>query len=318
MDVGLHLGTRGAGAHPDNLRAVAQTADRLGLAYLGFSDHVVIARNIASRYPYNESGDWPGASTGYCLEQLACLAYAAAATQRIRLLTSVMVASHRPPILAAKMLATADVLSQGRVTVGMGVGWMQEEMRALGGPPYDKRGAASREYIEAFRTLWTQSAPAYAGNFIVIRDLLFEPKPVQKPHPPIWIGGESEAARRRAGRFGDGWYPTTRNPKYPLKTPAAFAGAVAEVRRNAEAAGRDPMALTIALFAPGCRLGAAQRDGKGERVLFTGSAQEIAEDARAYAAAGVDHLVVALESHELPDYLDQLEGIAKEVTPLLN
>ena len=101
MDFGLHLGTRGAASNPDNLQALAQHADRLDLAYLGFSDHVVIARSIASRYPYNESGDWPGVSTGFCLEQITCLTYAAAVTQRIRLLTSVMVLPHRPAILAA-------------------------------------------------------------------------------------------------------------------------------------------------------------------------------------------------------------------------
>ena len=317
MDFGLHLGTRGAASDPDNLQALAQHAERLGLAYLGFSDHVVITRSIASRYPYNESGDWPGVSTGFCLEQITCLAYASAVTRRIRLLTSVMVAPHRPPILAAKMLATADVLSKGRVTVGYGVGWMAEEMAALGSPPYGKRGAASNEYIEAFRTLWTQAAPSYEGEFIAFRDVLFEPKPVQKPHPPIWVGGEGPAARRRAGRLGDGWYPTIRNPKEPLDTPAAFANALGDVRRNAEAAGRDPMAIDVAMFAPGYSLGPPQQGRGGQRAAFTGSAQAIAEDARAYAALGVRHIVIGLESNNLQDHLDRVEGFAKEVIPLV-
>jgi probable F420-dependent oxidoreductase len=318
MDFGLHLGTRGAASQPDNICALAQHADRLGLAYLGFSDHVVIARSIASRYPYNESGDWPGVSTGFCLEQLACLNYAAALTQRVRLLTSVMVVPHRPAILTAKMLATADVLSKGRVTVGVGVGWMAEEMRTLGSPPYDRRGAASNEYIEAFRALWTQSAPEYKGEFVTLKDVLFEPKPVQKPHPPIWIGGEGAAARRRAGRLGDGWYPTIRNPKEPLDTPAAFATALADVRRNAEAASRDPMTLDVSLFAPGYNLGAPQKSRDGQRIMFTGSAEEIAADARAYGAAGVKHIVIGLESNNLQDYLDRVEGFAKEVVPLVS
>jgi probable F420-dependent oxidoreductase len=317
MDFGLHLGTRGAASNPDNIQALAQHADRLGLSYLGFSDHVVIARSIASRYPYNESGDWPGVSTGFCLEQITCLTYAAAVTQRIRLLTSVMVVPHRPAILAAKMLATADVLSKGRLTVGMGVGWMEEEMAALGSPPYAKRGAASDEYIEAFRALWTQPAPAYEGNFVCIRDVLFEPKPVQKPHPPIWIGGEGAAARRRAGRLGDGWYPTIRNPREPLDTPAAFSTALADVRRHAQAAGRDSLALDVAIFAPGYRLGAPQKGRNEQRMAFTGSAQAIAEDARAFRAAGVNHIVIGLESNNLRDYLDRIEGFAKEVVPLV-
>ena len=258
MDFGLHLGTRGAASDPDNLQALAQHAERLGFAYLGFSDHVVIARSVASRYPYNESGDWPAVSTGFCLEQITCLAYAAAVTKRIRLLTSVMVAPHRPAILAAKMLTTADRLSKGRVTLGFGVGWMAEEMAALGSPPYDKRGSASNEYIEAFRALWTEPAPSYQGEFISFRDVLFEPKPVQKPLP-IWVGGEGAAARRRAGRLGDGWYPTIRNPREPLDTPAAFAAALTDVRQHAQAAGRDPASLDVAMFAPGYSLGAPQK-----------------------------------------------------------
>jgi probable F420-dependent oxidoreductase len=317
MDFGLHLGTRGAASNPDNLRALAQHADRLGLAYLGFSDHVVIARSIASRYPYSESGDWPGVSTGFCLEQLMCLAYAAAVTQRIRLLTSVMVLPHRPAILAAKMLATADVLTKGRVTVGVGVGWMAEEMLVLGSPPYDRRGAASNEYIEAFRALWTQSAPRYEGKFVAVRDVLFEPKPVQKPYPPIWVGGEGASARRRAGRLGEGWYPTIRNPKQPLDTPTAFADALSDVLRHAEAAGRDPSALDVAIFAPGYSLGAARKGRNGLRVAFTGSAEEIAGDARAYGAAGVKHIVIGMESDSLQDYLDRIEGFAKDVAALV-
>ena len=317
MDFGLHLGTRGAASNPDNIRALAQHADRLGFSHLGFSDHVVIARSIASRYPYNESGDWPGVSTGFCLEQITCLAYAAAVTQRIRLLTSVMVVPHRPAILAAKMLTTADVLSKGRVTVGIGVGWMAEEMAALGSPPYAKRGKASDEYIEAFRALWTQPEPAYQGEFVAVRDVLFEPKPVQKPHPPIWVGGEGTAARRRAGRLGDGWYPTIRNPKEPLDTPPALAAALADVRRHAQAAGRDPAALDVAMFAPGYSLGAPQKGRDGKRMAFTGSAQQIAEDARAFGAVGVKHIVIGLESNNLQEYLDRVEGFARQVVPLV-
>ena len=317
MDFGLHLGTRGAAADPDNLAALAQHAEGLGFAYLGFSDHVVIGRRVASRYPYNESGDWPAVSTGFCLEQITCLAYAAAVTRRIRLLTSVMVAPHRPAILAAKMLTTADVLSKGRVTVGFGVGWMAEEMAALGSPPYDKRGAASNEYIEAFRALWTQPEPAYAGEFVSVRDILFEPKPVQKPHPPIWVGGEGSAARRRAGRLGDGWYPTIRNPRERLDTPAAFATALADVRRHAVAAGRDPATLDVAIFAPNYFLGEPMKGSDGKRMPFTGPAQTIAEDARAFRDAGARHIIIGLESNSLPDHRDRVERFAREVIPLV-
>jgi probable F420-dependent oxidoreductase len=315
MDFGLHLGTRGAAADPANLVRLLQHADALGLAHLGFSDHVVIARKIDSRYPYNETGDWPGVGTGFCLEQLSCLAYTAAVTQRIRLLTSVMVLPHRPAVLTAKTLATVDVLSRGRVTVGVGVGWMAEEMAALGSPPYDRRGAASNEYIRAFRTLWTEASPAFDGEFVKFRDIMFEPKPVQRPGPPIWVGGEGVAARKRAVALGDGWYPTIRNPKEPLDDPARFAAAMADVHAHARAAGRDPASLDVAIFAPGYAPGKPQAGRDGKRMTFTGSADEIAGDARAFAAAGVRHINIGFESNDLAEAMDKMEFLAREIMP---
>jgi probable F420-dependent oxidoreductase len=313
MKFGLHLGTRGIAADPDNLAVLARKADELGLSHLGFSDHVVFTRSTASVYPYSESGKHPVGSTGFCLEQLSCLTYAAALTRKVRLLTSVMVVPHRPPLLAAKTLATVDVLSKGRLTVGIGVGWLAEEMAALGAPPYEKRGAASDEYVHAFRALWSETEPSFEGQFVRTRDVVFEPKPVQRPGPPIWVGGEGPAARRRAGRIGDGWYPTIRNPKEPLDTPEAVAAGIADVRKNAEAAGRDPAAIDVVLFVPGYSLGKEAKRSDGRRVTFTGSADQIADDARGYAGVGVSEIVVGFESSQLQDALDRMEGLVREV-----
>lgn len=316
MDLGLHLGTRGAAASPDGLAALAQRADKLGYAYLGFSDHIVFTRASDSRYPYSASGAHPVSGSGFCLEQLTCLTYAAAVTQRIRLLTSVMVVPHRPAILAAKVLATADILSKGRVTVGVGTGWLAEEMAALGSPPYDKRGTATNEYIAAFRTLWNDAEPAMDGAYVKIaKGVVFEPKPPQRPGLPIWVGGEGAAARRRAGRLGDGWYPTIRNPQEPLDTPEAFARALADVRSHAAQAGRDPGKLDVAVFAPGASLGKALQHRDGRRVAFTGSADQIVADALAYKAAGARHLVVNFEGDDLGQALERVEGFGREILP---
>ena len=316
MDFGLHLGTRGAAGTAEGLRALAQRADQLGLAYLGFSDHIVFTRESSSQYPYSPDGKHPVQGHGFCLDQLTCMTFAAAVTKNIRLLASVMVVPHRPPILTAKMLASIDVLSNGRVTVGAGVGWLAEEMAVLGSPPYDTRGAASNEYIVAFRALWTEAAPAYQGAHVTFRDVVFEPKPIQKSIP-IWIGGEGKAARRRAGRIGDGWYPMIRNPKDPLDTAAAFATSLADVRREAELAGRDPMQLDVGVFAGGLVVGAPVLDRSGQRVAFTGSPAQVADDARGYKAVGAKHLVVGFESKVLSEALDRLEAFAKEVMPLV-
>lgn len=316
MDFGLHLGTRGAAAEPDGLARIARHAEAMGFAYLGFSDHIVIARKVDSVYPYNESGEWPATGTGTCLEQLSMLTYAAAVTERIRLLTSVMVLPYRPPILAAKTLATADVLSKGRLTLGIGVGWMAEEMALLGSPPYAERGQAADEYIQAFRTLWTEDDPNFQGRHVSFAGLRFEPKPVQTPQPPIWVGGETAAARRRAGRLGDGWYPVGANPRAFLDTAEAFAAGLTEVRRHAEEVGRDPESLDTGLYANWYRLGEPEPGRQGGRRAFTGPAEAIAEDANAYAAAGLRHLVIGFESDELAHTLDEVERFAKEVMPL--
>ena len=239
MQFGLHLGLRGPAGQPGPLGRLARRAEAAGYGYLGVSDHVVIARNPGTTYPYTKDGRWFAEDTGECLEQVTTVGFLAAATERIRLLTSVMVLGHRPPMLAAKMLATADVLSGGRLTLGVGVGWLQEEFALLPhAPDFASRGAAANETLEAFRTLWTEPAPAYAGQHVAFDNLLFSPKPAQKPHPPIWVGGESPAARRRAGRLGDAWYPLGNHPRWRFDTPARYAAGLAQVRETAEAAGR--------------------------------------------------------------------------------
>ena len=311
MKFGLHLGTRGVAARSDGLRRVAQHCERLGLSHFGLSDHVIIPARTASRYPYNESGTWPASDTGLCLEQITALTWAAAATQRIRLLTSVMVLMHRPPVLAAKMLATLDVLSAGRLTLGVGVGWMAEELAVLGAPRFDRRGSASDEYIHAFRSLWTQDDPAMDGEFVRFAGVRFAPKPASKL--PIWVGGEGTAARRRAGRLGDGWYPVGRNPRAMLDTPALFAEALADVHRHAEAAGRSPGDIDAAMFIPWYRLGTELPRPEGGRLPFTGSAGRIAEDVAAFGERGLKHLIIGFESDDLSETLDLTEQFAKEV-----
>ena len=311
MKFGLHLGTRGVAARADGLRRVAQHCERLGLSHFGLSDHVIIPERTASRYPYNDSGTWPASDTGLCLEQITALTWAAAATQRIRLLTSVMVLMHRPPVLAAKMLATLDVLSEGRLTLGVGVGWMAEELAVLGAPRFDRRGSASDEYIHAFRSLWTQDDPAMDGEFVRFAGVRFAPKPASKL--PIWVGGEGTAARRRAGRLGDGWYPVGRNPRAMLDTPVLFAEALADVHRHAESAGRSPDDIDAAMFIPWYRLGTELPRPEGGRLPFTGSAGRIAEDVGAFGERGLKHLIIGFESDDLSETLDLIEQFAKEV-----
>jgi len=313
MKFGVHFGSRGVAGEPDSLTTIAQKCEALGFEHFGMSDHVIVATEVDSAYPYSATGKFFAQDTGISLEQVTALSFVASATERIRLLTSVLVLPHRHPVLASKMLATVDVLSKGRLVAGVGVGWMAEEIALLGGPPFADRAAASDEYIEAFRELWTTDRPKLDGSFANFDHMLFAPKPVQSPYPPLWIGGESKPARRRTGRYGDGWYPVAANPRTPLDTPERYGAALDDVRSEAEGAGRDPVAIDGALLAIYCRIGDEQEGRDGGRLAFTGSADAIIDDIGRFAEAGLQHFLIGGDGSDLPGTLGRLEEFATEV-----
>ena len=185
MIFGFGLPTRGPLAEPAAIKKLLTRAEEIGLGYVSVSDHIVIPKNINPLYPYSDSGEPPFPPDGACLEQLTLMAYAAAVTSKIRILSSVMVVPHRNPIHTAKTIATIDVLSNGRVTIGCGAGWMEEEFVAVNAPPFKERGKVTDEYIMAFRELWTAENPKFKGEYTEFSDIFFAPKPVQTPHPPI-------------------------------------------------------------------------------------------------------------------------------------
>ncbi len=173
---------------------VAQKADELGYDYLAFAEHIVM--------PY-EMLEVMGPRWN---EAMTMMSFFAGATKRIRVVSSVLVLPYRHPVLLAKSLATLDLLSGGRVTVNIGAGHLQREFEILG-IPYHERGAMTNEYIMAMKELWTNEKPSFQGKYVQFDKIIFDPKPTQKPHVPIWVGGNSRAALRRAANLGDGWNP---------------------------------------------------------------------------------------------------------------
>lgn len=317
MEFGFPVRTSRAGANADDLVRQVRHGEELGFGLVAIPDHIVIPRRIESVYPYSQDGAFAGGGAGECLEQLAVAAFLAAHTSRIRILTSVMVLPHRPPILAAKTLATIDLLSGGRLTVGVGAGWMKEEFEALGAPPYEHRGAVASEYIAAFRELWTADDPAYAGKYAKFSEVKFLPKPLQKPHPPIWVGGESPAALRRAGRLGDAWYPIGNNPTFPVDTVARLKASIATVRRHAEESGRDSDSVDVAYNAGWYDDRAEMKGSDGGRRIFTGSPEQVASDIRDFHAAGVRHLVFGFGGASVDESMTRMERFATHVRPLI-
>jgi probable F420-dependent oxidoreductase len=313
MDFGIHFGTRGCLVARDTVMTMAQRAEALGYAYLGVADHLIVPPQHGVRYAYTKDGVWPGSRTGECLDAIATLCFLAGCTQRIKLLTSVVVVPYRPAVLAAKLFLTADVLSGGRAIAGVGTGWMPEEFAALGAPPFEARGAVTDEYLQAWKTLWTEDRPVLAGKYAAFENVVFQPKPVAQPHLPIWVGGESPAALRRTVRFGDAWYPGSGNQKMNMHTVAGLQAGIGNLHRAAEKAGRDPGSIDISYLWFASPAWTAQQEPDGARRLFTGSAADMLEDVAALEKAGARHIIVYPQHPTIEATLDVMQRFAEEV-----
>ncbi|MFE3598155.1 LLM class F420-dependent oxidoreductase [Streptomyces sp. NPDC059142] len=205
MRVGLHALGIGDGARPEVIRAVATAAEAHGFARLWCGEHVVLVDAPASRYPYSADGRIAVPADADWLDPLLALTFAAAVTSRIELATGVLLLPEHNPVLVAKQAATLDRLSAGRFSLGVGAGWSAEEFAALG-VPFAGRGRRTEEYLAALRTLWAEDPASYAGEFVRFDAIRVNPKPLRGGRLPVVVGGNSDAALRRAVALGDGWY----------------------------------------------------------------------------------------------------------------
>jgi alkanesulfonate monooxygenase SsuD/methylene tetrahydromethanopterin reductase-like flavin-dependent oxidoreductase (luciferase family) len=224
-----------------------------------------------------------------------------------------MVVPHRPAVLAAKMLSTIDFLSGGRLVVGIDAGWLQAEFDAVVGPTFAERGRVTDEYIYAFRNLWTEAAPRFDGNWVKFGGIIFEPKPAQKPHPPIWVGGESGPSLRRAAWLGDAWYPIGSNNKHLLDTLRRYRAGVDRLRKVTAEAGRDPGSVALTYRVK--RYGEAVPDkaSDGERRLFSGSTLDILADLRALQSLGVSAIDIDFERSDADISIAEMRRFQEQV-----
>jgi len=321
MKIGFYVPTRGPLSAPENMAALAKKGESLGFDFLSMTDHLVVPRSRVSDYPYTKDGNWLPGRFGDFIDQLTAMAFVAGQTKTVRLLTSVLVLPHRTPVPLAKALASLDYLSGGRLSVGCGAGWMKEEFEALGTPPHAERGKVADEYIRVFKELWTNDDPEFHGDYADFADITFEPKPVQKPHPPILIGGESPPAMRRAVRFGDGWLPMAHNTKVPLDTLERLQAYIRILYDLAETEDRDPATLPVTWFvlwwgtAPGEPQSPMEMDGLdpgGDRRLLTGSVQQMKDDMAAMGDVGVQSIILNFEQETIEATLESMEAYAGE------
>lgn len=311
MKFGFNAPVAGPMSEAGALAEICMGGEAMGFDYATFSDHVVIPTAIDSTYPYSATGEFPAGARAERHEQLTAIAWVAGKTSRLRLVTSVMVVPHRPAVLTAKILSTIDVLSGGRLTLGIGAGWMEEEFEAVGAPPFAERGASTDEYLQVFRELWTQEAPRFAGKYTRFDNILFEPKPVQTTIP-IWVGGESGPALRRTARMADGWYPIGTNPAHPLDSLARFKAGVARLHKAADAIGRDPKTIALTYRVSGIAPVAAQA-GDGQAKLFCGDDAAVIADIRGLREAGVTSIDFGFAAGTAREMLGAMQRFRTEV-----
>lgn len=240
MEFGIHLLGLGRKANVADILTVAKAAEDLGYHSVWINDHVVVPTQYESKYPYTADGRPSFSPDDHFYDPFVLLAAIAAQTTTIKLGTSVVVVPYHPPIQTAKAIATLDQVSGGRFIFGVGVGWFAEESEILG-VPFTDRAKVSRAYLDTMKQLWTQERTHVTNLQGQAVEVGFAPKPLQKPHPPIWFGGETRPALKRVAQQGDGWFPA-------FISPETFAVKAEELKRLCAEQGRDFSSLTICAF----------------------------------------------------------------------
>ncbi len=303
MEFGVHLPDAGGMAQREPFLAYCRAADELGYESVWSSDHIAWpdVETISSQYPYGENSGFPSPGSAW-LDCIGSLTFAAAATERVRLGTTVLIIGYRPAIQQAKAWATLDVLSGGRAILGVGVGWMQEEFEAIG-MPWDRRGERADEFLEIFEKLWADERITHEGTFDRFGPIGFSPKPVNG-RIPVWVGGHTRPAFRRTARHGDAFHAA-------FTPPAELQGFFDAIGRECEAIGRDPDTVERTML---------------HRVLFdhevegsiSGSVDRIVHQIGEYAELGVSHMAVFfLQRGGVEARLEAIRRFAEEVRPQL-
>ena len=290
MKVGICLPHYGKAMEAGRMREFAERVETLGFDSIWVTDHVIVPKDL--NIVYKDS----------MLDPLATLAYLAGVTRRVSLGTSVLILPYRNPIIVAKELASVDAVSGGRVIFGAAAGWMEGEFQALNAD-FEHRGDVTDECLKVIRELWSNPEPELNTEHFHLSGLVFSPRPVQRPHPPIWVGGRSRRAARRAVELGDGWHPNIM-PLEEMKPAIDYMRRLSQ-RRNRSA----PPVLSAR--AP------VDMDGRpGQtRALLYGGSQQIAETIKQYEALGLSHLAVNFSDMPMDQALEQLERFGTEVLP---
>ncbi len=293
MKFGVALPNFGKYAKKDTILEIAKTAEELGFDSIWVSDHIVIPKS------HRGFGD-------VFYEPLTTLAYIAACTTRIHLGTSIIILPYRNPVVLAKIISTLDALSGGRVITGVGVGWIKDEFDALG-VPYTERGPLTDECIEVLKVLWTEEEPSFKGRHYRFSGIKFLPRPVQKPHPPIWVGGNSRMAIERAVNAGNGWHSVG-------LTPEEIKEGVEYINELLSGKGREASDFVISLR-KNLQIKGISEKKTDRREILRGTPDKISEGIEKYKESGVSHLVFQVLSGTLEGIVETMELFSRKIRP---
>jgi probable F420-dependent oxidoreductase len=308
MQFGVFLPISGRATGPDTLMEAAQSAEMLGFDAIWSADRVVTPWRIETPYPYSENHEFIVPPDRPFLDSLTCLAFLAGVTSTITLGISVLVLPYRHPLYWTRVAASIERLSKGRLIMGVGVGWMEEEFAALG-VSFKDRGKMSDEQLQVIKQLWTQEHASFNGQFYRFNDLAFYPKPIQQLSIPIWVGGEGAAAHRRAAKYGDAWFPY-----FVEVTPAELRAGYDAVRRGVAERGREPEQVLLTCCRP---VEVTPAPVPQDERFLRGSPEQLVEALHAYQAIGVSHLALQFMAPRWPERVEQIARFAQEVVPRL-
>ena len=297
---------------PDSaaIRRFVERAERLGFESVLAGDHVVLPTGGTTQYPYTADGSFQRPSDEPFLETMTLLGYMAACSETIKLGSTVIILPYRNPVVQAKMFASLDVLTGGRMICGVGVGWLEEEFNTLG-VPYAQRGPMSDEFLQIFKVLWTEPEPEFHGQFYDIQGIQFYPKPVQQPHIPIWVGGHTRRALRRTAKYGDCWHTTRQTPDFVAQN-------LPYLREQTEKAGRDPASISISLKRSLFFTDIGTQEGTSVPTggLVMGTTQEVIDDVYYCQELGIDQLTYDFRVEGIDGQIQVMERLADRVLPV--
>jgi len=305
---GLDVGIYGRLATRDHILELAALAEASGLESLWVADHVIFPATLTSSYPYSATGSFPVDMTqAPLLEPLATMGVLIGATRRVKIGTAVLVLPYRHPVLVGRMLVTLDVLSGGRTMLGAGVGWLAEEFAALGAHPFVARGRVTDECIEIVKRLCQGGEVTFQGEHYRLDPVVSNPGSVQRPHPPILIGGTSNVALQRAARLGDGWVSTGLRPEH-------LRARLSTLQKLCQAHGRRSVDLSLShkLF---ISIGTARTGADGSRDAGTGSQSEIVDDLRRLVDLGYNRVIVRYRGSDAEQQRQQLHSFIADIMP---